>query len=267
MVLTGPQLGERKRLDENAVEIGRDPGADLVLADPDVAWRHARVVPGAEGWSVVDLGNGAPVEVNGIRVASRLLLSADDRVQIGATMLRFELHGPVERAFDAVVEERLWRDELTGLMSRRRMEIELGSRLDGVRAQGGTVALAVIDLDQLKQINDRHGHLVGGRVISEVGRAIARTLPAGAFACRLGGDEFAVVLPGGDIDAITTLGTALCAAVASLALTHDGEPLLTGISVGVAVAPDQGDHPFSLLRAADDALMRAKRAGRGHVSR
>ncbi|WP_236606991.1 GGDEF domain-containing protein [Sandaracinus amylolyticus] len=264
VVLNGPQIGLRLALDESAIEIGRDPSCDLPLRDPGIAWRHARIEPGPEGWSVVDLGQHG-VEVDGMRVA-KLLLSAADRIQIGATVLRFELHGAVEQAFDAEVEERLWRDDLTGLMSRRKLELEVAARLDAARAGAGpAIGLAVIDLDRLKQINDVHGHLVGARVITEVGRVIGATVVAPAFACRLGGDEFAVALPGADVRAIEALAQRVLDAIAAMRVMHLGERLGVGASAGVAVGPAQGDEVFTLLRAADEALFRAKNEGRGVV--
>lgn len=267
VILTGPQLGERMRLEGDAIEIGRDADADLVLRDPEVAWRHARVVPVRDGWMIHDL-ESAPrgVVVNGARV-SRVLLAADDRIQLGDTVLRFELHDRVELAFDAAIEERISRDELTGLLSRRKFEMELGARLDAARVAGDRVGLAVLDLDRLKAINDRHGHLVGAQVISEVGRAIGGVIRAPALACRLGGDEFAVALPGATLEAIEALAASIRDAVGALRLVHEGERLEVGISAGVAVGPAQGAEPFSLLRAADEALLRAKRDGRGQVRR
>lgn len=264
VVLNGPQIGHRVALAGEAIEIGRDPACDLALRDPAIAWRHARLEPGREGWTVRDLG-GHGVEVDGMRVA-HLLLSADDRIQLGSTVLRFELHNPIEQAFDAAVEERLWRDDLTGLMSRRKLELELAARLDAVRAGAGPpIGLAVVDLDRLKQINDAHGHLVGARVITEVGRVIGATAQPPAFACRLGGDEFAIALPGADLASMTALAQRTIDAIAAMRISHLGERLTIGASAGVAVGPAQGDEVFALLRAADEALFRAKAAGRGIV--
>lgn len=267
VVLTGPQIGERMQLDSAPIEIGRDPEADLVLCDPEVAWRHARVVHGLDGWTIHDLASAERgVEVNGMKV-SRILLSEDDRVQLGATLLRYEVHSPIEQAFDRQIIERISKDDLTGLLSRRRFELELGARLEAARASGGGIGLAVLDLDHLKDINDRHGHLVGARVIAEVGKTIGRMLPASAIACRFGGDEFAIALPSASLDAIEELAARVRGAVGAMRLLHDGERLAIGISAGVALGPDAGAEPLVLLRAADEALLRAKRAGGGLVRR
>lgn len=266
VVLTGAQIGERVRLEGRPIEVGRDPQAGLVLRDAGVGWRHARFDPTPDGWIVSALDPAFGIEVNGMRVA-RIPLSPDDRIQIGSTVIRFELHGPAEQAFDAAVEERLTRDDLTGLLSRRKFELQLSGALD-IAVQGGEpLGLAVIDLDGLKQINDRHGHLVGARMIAAAGRAIAALLAGGAFACRLGGDEFAVAMPGANIERAERLARSFIEAIAAARITHDGEVLSIAASAGVAIGPAQGRAIFSLLRAADDALLRAKRDGRGVVRR
>jgi diguanylate cyclase (GGDEF)-like protein len=264
VVLNGPQIGERRRLD-GAIDIGRDPSAGLVLRDPDVAWRHVRIGPTADGWTVTDLGASSGVRVRGVRVLQHLLQD-DDTIVLGSTVLRFELHDEVEQAFDEAVQERLWRDDLTGLYSRRKFEFELANGLDAIRVQGGHVGLAILDVDQLKAINDEHGHLVGARVIAAVGHAIGDALPAGAFACRLGGDEFAVALSG-DIDDVERLAHQLAQRVGGLRIRHGERELSVTVSAGVAVAPEQGTVPEALMRAADDALLRAKRDGRRRVAR
>lgn len=265
VVLNGPQVGQRLLLDEGVV-VGRDPSSDLVLRDDRAAWRHARFDREAEGWRVEALDPLAhPVEVEGIR-ASRFTLAADDRVQVGGTVLRYELHGPAEDAFYAVVQERLSRDELTGLVSRRVFDVELAAHVEAAIRGARVLAVLVLDLDALKAVNDRHGHIVGARVIAEVGRALGSRVPEAAIACRLGGDEFAVTALVDDRESALALAGSLRDAVGALALAHDGEPLDVSISVGVAILPDDASDPFELLRAADAALLRAKRRGRGSVS-
>ena len=264
VVLNGSQVGERVVL-EGVMMAGRAPEAGLVLRDPAVAWEHARFVPEADGWWVEALDASRPVEVDGIR-ASRFLLAPDDRIQLGATVLRYELHGPAEELFYAVVEERLNRAELTGLVSRRHFDVELAARVESAARHDSVLAVLVFDIDGLKTINDRHGHLVGARVISSTGRALGSQLAQGALACRLGGDEFAIALEVRDRAEAVTIAERLRDAVGDMSLEHDNETLEVTISGGIATMPEDGADPLALLRAADDALLRAKRAGRAIVS-
>lgn len=259
VVLTGPQVGQRIRLEEPAL-IGRDPESDLMLLDEEVEWHHARVEPRDEGWVVVDLTGTRRTEVNGMRV-KQLLLTPDDQLILGQTVVRFEVHDPIEQAYDRAVLERLNKDELTGLLARRRFDVELASALAAAERNREPVALVVLDVDGLKPINDRLGHLIGARVIAEVGGVIGRALVERGLACRLGGDEFGILLPGRELDAGIAVADELRRAVAAHRVEHEGERLAVRVSGGVSVFPRDGDSPLALLRVADERLYRAKRSG------
>ena len=266
VVLSGPQVGERLELVDRAVVIGRSPEADLVLSDPDAWWRHCTLEPKDGAWVVRDLGGPRTTEVNGMRVAGELELAADDQILVGGTMLRLELHGPVELEFDRVVSERLTRDDLTGLSSRRRFDADAAALIEAARRDRTAVGVALFDIDGLKAINDRHGHLVGARVIAATGTILGGVVGSRGVACRYGGDEFALVCAGG-AEALLPLAEEVVAAVRELRVPHEGELLGVEISGGVALYPDDGADLIALLRRADAALRRAKRAGGGRVSR
>ena len=134
VVLTGPQVGQRIRL-ESAAVIGRDPSADLMLVDEEVAWHHARVERRSEGWAVVDLTEERRTEVNGMRIRE-LLLTPEDQLIIGATVVRYEVHDPIEQAYDEAVLERLFTDELTGLLARRKFDVEFASAVSAATERG-----------------------------------------------------------------------------------------------------------------------------------
>lgn len=259
VVLTGPQVGQRIRLEEPAL-IGRDPESDLMLADEEVEWHHARVEPRDEGWAVVDLTGARRTEVNGMRVRE-LLLTPDDQLILGQTVVRFEVHDPVEQAYDEAVLERLNKDELTGLLARRRFDVELTSAIAAAKRNDERVALALLDIDGLKLINDRLGHLVGARVIADVGGIVGQLVEGAGLACRMGGDEFGVLLPGHDLAAGAQLADRVRATVAAHERDIEGERVAVRLSGGVAVYPDHADSALTLHRVADQALYRAKRAG------
>ena len=259
MVLTGPQVGQRILLEYSAL-IGQDPEADLMLVDDRVEWHHATVTPKDGGWVVCDLTGELRTEVNGMRV-SEFMLSDDDQIILGGTVLRFELHGPVEQAFDEAIVERLTKDDLTGLLARRTFDIELASTISAAARNERELALLVVDIDGVKAVNDRHGHMVGARVIATVGRAIGANLGEGGSACRLGGDEFGVLVSGVGIEAGLALGERIRAAVTELSLEHDGAPLPVTVSVGVAAFTEHGTEPLQLVRRADDAMYVVKRDG------
>lgn len=265
VVLTGPQVGQRILLETRAL-IGRDPEADLMLVGDGVDWHHASVFPRDGEWVILDVAGDRRTSVNGMPVLE-MMLSPDDQISIGRTVLRFELQGPVEQAFHEAIEERLTKDDLTGLLARRAFDLKLASALTAAERHGRPLALLVVDIDGVKDVNDRLGHLVGARVITEVGRRIGELVGPEGCACRLGGDEFGILLQGGDLAEASQMGAAICAGVRALVIPHDGENLAVTVSVGVAAFPDHAREPLALLRCADEAMYEAKRAGGDSVAR
>jgi diguanylate cyclase (GGDEF)-like protein len=140
------------------------------------------------------------------------------------------------------------RDFLTGLVNARVFDEALARRCAGATP----FALVLADMDNLKQVNDAHGHAEGNRAIRRVADVLAATVPAGADVARVGGDEFAVLLDG-SVDA----ANALCADLRR-ALSHSGLDL----SFGWAGRPDDGESSLELFRKADDRLYAAKLLGR-----
>jgi diguanylate cyclase (GGDEF)-like protein len=119
----------------------------------------------------------------------------------------------------------------------------------------------MLDLDDFKRFNDSFGHPAGDEVLSGLARLLGQTLRAMDTAARYGGEEFAVVLPESSLAEANGVAERLLAAVQERAAAA-GWPT---ISVGTAAAPEHGQTPAELVRAADEALYRAKRAGKNRV--
>jgi diguanylate cyclase (GGDEF)-like protein len=124
----------------------------------------------------------------------------------------------------------------------------------------------MLDLDAFKEINDRHGHLAGDRYLRALGPALRASLRLADIACRYGGDEFCILLPETDGAGARVIAERIRSSVADLVADAEGTPVRTTASIGLAVHPlhDGGDLK-TLLRAADQALYRAKRQGRDRV--
>jgi diguanylate cyclase (GGDEF)-like protein len=123
----------------------------------------------------------------------------------------------------------------------------------------------MLDIDHFKQVNDTHGHPLGDLVLQRVAQLLAQGLRAGDIACRYGGEEFLVLLPDMPLEAARARALALCEDVARLALKAGDQAVPVRISVGVASAPRHAADAAGLIRAADDALYRAKAEGRNRV--
>jgi len=265
VVLTGADAGSRHRLDRTTV-VGRDPQAGLVLGDAGVSFRHARFEDRGDAWAVVDLGSTNGTYINGQRAQDAVLVPGD-RVTLGTTVLRYEVQDAVEQEYDDLLDRLLNIDELSGLFVRRKFDRELRGLIDAARADGSAVGLLVMDLDGVKAINDANGHLFGAYVIGESGRVIGDVLGPRGIAARFGGDEFVAAIPGASLDRSAEVSEEIRAAIAAHTFIRDGITLHPGISIGVASLPESADDAESLFRVADEALYRAKKAGKNRVLR
>ena len=172
------------------------------------------------------------------------------------------------QALHDALREQATRDELTGLSNHRRFQQALSHETAVANRSGAPLALAMIDLDDFKAVNDMHGHLQGDLVLQEVGaimRTIARVSDEPA---RYGGEELAVILPGTDLDGAYTVAEAIRAAVERLELPLPGGGTLhVTVSVGVSALEGAVSDPASLIDAADVALYDAKRGGKNRTAR
>jgi diguanylate cyclase (GGDEF)-like protein len=156
-------------------------------------------------------------------------------------------------------------DQLTGLRNRRGMHASLDAALAQAKADGGTVGLFFVDIDDFKTINDTVGHDGGDHVLAEVAerfRAIGR---AGTVTTRPGGDEFVAVMRADSHERLIEHGERIVASMHAPMLLGARAFRLT-CSVGLARFPDDGDDPRLLMRYADMAMYAAKRAGKNQVS-
>ena len=150
-------------------------------------------------------------------------------------------------------------DPVSGLPNRRAFEEMLERELARSKRAGSPFAVAFIDLDHLKAINDRFGHAKGDEVIRSIGTALQRILRPYDFAGRYGGDEFAVVLAGPS-DTESGIVERISHAVAGVSEQIDVD---IEISIGVAHCPEDGTNPNQLVAKADDRMYENKRAKRG----
>ena len=130
------------------------------------------------------------------------------------------------------------RDSLTGLFDDRALHNALTEAIGAAEREGGHIGLLFIDLDRFKNVNDRHGHVTGSRILSQVaGLVDAAARQAGGFAARYGGDEFVVVLPGADLDDCLRHAERLRSTLAATILAG-GEPPQRRPLVRVTCSPD-----------------------------
>jgi len=145
-------------------------------------------------------------------------------------------------------------DSLTGLANYRRLLESMENEIQRSQRNGRRFAVLLFDLDGLKKINDRYGHLTGSQAIKRLGAVLRNSSRSIDIPARYGGDEFALVLPEAGEAEAGQAASRICERLA-----QDGQDPFISVSVGQAVYPTDGVTTEQLLGAADEALYKMKR--------
>jgi diguanylate cyclase (GGDEF)-like protein len=265
--LRGPGLGDFFFLEGEEFVLGSDPfRADVVVRDVEVAPMHADIhrEPGSDTYAVRDLGTEEGIAVNGepLLGSGRRPLRNGDRIFVGDSVLEFSQGDPVKAQFHGALDHLINRDYLTGLLAKKRFDEVFEHRLGAMAAADRPLSVLMADIDNLKKINDQHGHLLGEFVVGAVGRIIGELHASGSRqATRFGGDEYQTILPGLTKREAFVAAEEVRRRVEEYAFEHEGALANPTLSVGVAAYPEDGATRNNLTHAADEALYRAKRAG------
>jgi diguanylate cyclase (GGDEF)-like protein len=152
-------------------------------------------------------------------------------------------------------------DPLTGLYNRRLFDEYCDKELNRAKRYGHQLAIVILDVHKLKEVNDHHGHLQGDQILQLAAATLRKTLRASDFAFRIGGDEFALLLPQTDSEQATTLCRRVRAQYEGDVYSLKLDPDVT-LDFGIAVQPVDGEQKSVLLSIADDRLYELKNGGR-----
>ena len=229
----------------------------------------AQMASAVDGFSALfDMRITQPLHLQAIIEQARELLVLRNLRQIQeATRARREVDASEERIRRLTEQSR--RDPLTGVYNRLQLEDVLEREFAAAVSASQPLSIAFVDLDDFKQINDRHGHLVGDQVLRQFAQTLQRMLRSTDLVARYGGEEFLVVLGQSNENAAArVLQRILDETSRTPMAVVDGHPLYVTFSAGLATREGR-DSPFgdarSLLQAADQALYEAKRRGRNRV--
>ncbi len=262
-----------------------NPGSERILG-----LSAAELLDGAE-WSMVrDDGTPMPAEETPLRATLATGLAHDgtevgiDRrdgtrawVSMSARPLRQLVDGHAfavvlsmadisdRRHAQARLQHETLHDALTGLPNRALLMDRLEHALVSAQRRSEHVAVASIDLDRFKVVNDALGHRGGDRLLQDVARRLAGSLRTSDTIARMGGDEFCAILPEVADRAAAVLVARRMLADMCPAFEVEGRDVYASASIGLAMYPDDGEDPHTLLRCADSAMYQAKEGGKNQV--
>ena len=190
--------------------------------------------------------------------------------------LRTDEFGELYRGFNAMLHEIRQRDELlsrlattdalTGLANRGHALETLQTMATRAQRKHEPMGVILLDVDHFKQVNDQHGHPAGDQVLQEIARILQAGIRTYDLAARYGGEEFLLLCDGADLATTTEIAERIRANVAShrFVLAQNSQLQVT-VSLGLHVGSTSADAAMALIEAADQALYRAKQAGRNRV--
>ena len=172
------------------------------------------------------------------------------------------------RKLHTTLEQMVVSDPLTGLHNRRYLMDRMLQEMQRSDRHGEPLALAMIDLDAFKPINDQFGHVLGDKVLRAVGSAISKSVRVSDIAARYGGDEFAVILPQTPAEGAMRVCERLLRNISEIVLQDEtGRTFRITASLGLAYYPaDDVETPEDLVHSADGALYGAKRSGKNRYT-
>lgn len=263
-VLRGASAGALFTLEAPRVLIGRSSEAQVLLRDGGLSRQHAVITRDAQGYRIADLGSTNGTFIDGQRISGEVRLHDGARIEVGEeTLLRFALHDAVEQAAARRTHELTVRDPLTRLLNKVHIGDRLAAEVAFARRHCTPLSVLLIDVDEFKRINDKHGHEAGDTVLRLIAHALERTVRTEDMLGRYGGEEFAVLARGIDAEGARRLADRLCEAVRALRVPVGEATVRATITVGLAhMDGTRFVEPEALIEAADRALYEGKRAGR-----
>ncbi|MDV2453312.1 sensor domain-containing diguanylate cyclase [Xanthomonas hortorum] len=211
-----------------------------------------------------------PLSAQGTQLGMLALRSEDPReltsltvAEAAAEQLSLALHNLRLRE---TLRQQSIRDPLTGLYNRRYLEEALNHELARCTRRALPLSVLMLDVDHFKQFNDLHGHSGGDRVLAAIGEFLLTQMRGEDICCRYGGEELTIILPEVDLSTASKMAEKLRVGIEALQVMADGVslPKITA-SFGAASFPEHAGNATQLLRRADEALYRAKQAGRNQV--
>jgi diguanylate cyclase (GGDEF)-like protein len=254
---------------DSRVVAGAPVGARVQIADGRVIFRTTSFVASSvpvAGGDVLAVEPLSAIEARVVPYRRRLFLAAALTLALAAG-LATRLARPVARvlADTARLARQAQTDSLTGLANRRALDERLDGEVEHARRLGTSLSFVLADLDNFKEINDRHGHQTGDAVLRAVAETFARNVRELDLAARYGGEELALVLPGTQLAGARRLAERIRRDIEELRIPDaDGEIVRVTSSFGAAAYPTY-DSVETIVRAADDALYEAKRTGKNLV--
>jgi diguanylate cyclase (GGDEF)-like protein len=269
-VLSGLEAGRVHVITTDSLVVGRASTCDLIIDDASLSRQHCRIRKTNGVFFVEDLESRNGTQVNGMRIKAPVRLDDGALIQLAATTIIMFSH---QEDLEVQAEQRLYAsavlDPLTGLHNRRHLDARLKSEFAFANRHGTPLSVLLIDIDHFKKVNDTYGHPGGDAALRALADRLQRTVRTEDIVARYGGEEFAVIARGIEGSGSMLLAERIREQAQRIKVEHEDATIAFTISVGVATMTRERvfETIAALLKAADDALYKAKEGGRNRCVR
>ena len=157
-------------------------------------------------------------------------------------------------------------DEVTGLYNQRKLSEDLQIAVKQHEQDHDKFSIMFIDVDHFKNVNDSHGHVVGSKLLQDIGSVIIQILRQSDHVYRYGGDEFVVIMPHVDIETVYKVANRVLTQIKGKEFEIEGGDIYRlSVSIGIAEYPTDAKSALDIIRFADEMMYMSKRSGRGKV--
>ncbi len=265
LIVSGVMVGQQIELQDEPIMIGRASDCTLALPFANVSRNHCRVFRQEESVQIEDLGSTNKTFVNGAPISEPVKLKDGDRVTVGKSVLKFFAGASDEANYHQELINLATFDSLTGLFNRRHFMLLLEEELGRASRDQSAVSLIILDIDFFKRVNDEMGHLAGDQALKLVSQVLRERARPNMFVGRLGGEEFGIFIRYADQLEALRHAEEYRASIEAQEFSFEGTARVITASFGVASWAPHFTEPNQLIKAADEALYRAKREGRNRV--
>ncbi|MFH1018939.1 MAG: GGDEF domain-containing protein [Pseudomonadota bacterium] len=264
ITIHGAELGKKFDLLTDETLIGRGETAHIRINEENVSRLHAIVMRKGDDLILEDQNSTNGTFVNTRKIKSKPLRDGD-LVLIGNTILKFMSTFSIEHQYHEEIYRLATIDGLTGLFNKNFFLDRLAEEFSRSKRYDRSLSLLFFDFDHFKRINDTHGHLAGDEILKKASSLIQRNLRKEDLCGRYGGEEFGVLLPETPHKNALFLAEKLRKLVESTSFEHAGKAIPVTISFGVSTLTKDVKNPTQFVEMVDQALYRAKQAGRNCV--
>lgn len=265
VVLSGSEQGKQFKLHSSQHVFGREPGADIMIADPKISRRHGVLSIYRKYILLEDLNSTNGTYVNGKRVETHRIQLLD-RIRVGDTFLKIDY----KRCCEAKSEQALYQaaniDSMTGILNRHAFMVRAQQELSFCKRNDSPLTVMMCDADHFKLTNDNFGHLAGDQVLRDLAQILNAEMRQEDLLARYGGEEFIILLRAIPADAAVALAERIRVTVMHHVFRYRNLRIPTTLSIGLCTCRvDASLSLDAIIQTADDALYRAKKNGRNRV--